>query len=172
MFSAEDNDKTCSYYMAMPPPPTHRITRCWYLRRGVRSSSSGPWAPKAQSSQQLPGLAFTVCLEIDCISLFEPVVFSHVFMRLCVCVCVLGCFSRVQLFAILWTAALQAPLSMGFPRQEYWSGVSGDLSHPGIEPRSPSLSVSHFFISLRFLIAFPVQCQYMSCSVRRALWSY
>ena len=31
---------------------------------------------------------------------------------------------RVQLFATLWTVAYQAPLSMGFPRQEYWSGVS------------------------------------------------
>ena len=37
-----------------------------------------------------------------------------------------------------WTAARQAPLSMGFPRQEYWSGLScppsGDLLDPGIEP--------------------------------------
>ena len=42
-----------------------------------------------------------------------------------------------------WTAAHQAPLSMGFSRQEYWSGLSfpcpGDLPDPGIEPRSPSL---------------------------------
>ena len=43
-------------------------------------------------------------------------------------------------FATLWTVAFQAPLSMGFPRQEYWSGLSfpypGDLSDPGIEPAS------------------------------------
>ena len=42
-----------------------------------------------------------------------------------------------------WTAALQAPLSMGFSRQEYWSGLPflspGDLPDPGIEPRSPAL---------------------------------
>ena len=41
-----------------------------------------------------------------------------------------------------WAVALQAPLSMGFPRQEYWSGLSfplpGDLPDPGIEPVSPS----------------------------------
>ena len=47
------------------------------------------------------------------------------------CVCVLGRFSHVQLFATLWTVAHQAPLSMGFSRQEYWSGLSflllGDL---------------------------------------------
>ena len=42
-----------------------------------------------------------------------------------------------------WTVAHQAPLSMGFSRQEYWSGVPfpspGDLPDPGIEPRSPAL---------------------------------
>ena len=46
------------------------------------------------------------------------------------------------LFATLWTAALQAPLSMGFSRQEYWSGLPspppGDLPDPGIKPRSPA----------------------------------
>ena len=44
--------------------------------------------------------------------------------------------SHVQLFATLWTVALQAPLSMGFPRQEYWSELPfpppGDLSNPRI----------------------------------------
>ena len=42
-----------------------------------------------------------------------------------------------------WTAAHQTPLSMGFPKQEYWSGLPfpspGDLPDPGIEPRSPTL---------------------------------
>ena len=37
--------------------------------------------------------------------------------------CMLSCFSRVQLYATLWTAANQAPLSTGFSRQEYWSGL-------------------------------------------------
>ena len=57
----------------------------------------------------------------------------------------LSCFSRVQLFAIPWTVTLQAPLSMGFSRQEYWSGVPfplpGDLPDTGIEPRSPALQM-------------------------------
>ena len=52
-------------------------------------------------------------------------------------------FSRVQLFATPWTVAYQAPLSTGFSRQEYWSGLPfpspGDLPNPGIEPRSPAL---------------------------------
>ena len=47
-------------------------------------------------------------------------------------------FGHVQLFATLWTVAHQAPLSMGFPRQEYWSGLlcplSGDLLDPEMEP--------------------------------------
>ena len=51
--------------------------------------------------------------------------------------------SRVQLFATPRTVAYQAPLSMGFSRQEYWSGLPfpspGDLPDPGIEPRSPAL---------------------------------
>ena len=64
------------------------------------------------------------------------------------CVCVL---CRVQLFATPWTVAHQAPLSMEFPRVEYWSGMSfltsGNLPNPGIKPAflaSPTL-VGRFF---------------------------
>ena len=50
--------------------------------------------------------------------------------------------SRVRLFATPWTVAYQAFLSMGFSRQEYWSGLPfpspGDLPDPGIEPGSPA----------------------------------
>ena len=62
----------------------------------------------------------------------------------CVCahvhVCVLSCFSHVQLFATPWTVAHQARLSMGFSRQEYWSGFPcpppGDLPDLWTEPVS------------------------------------
>ena len=51
--------------------------------------------------------------------------------------------SRVQLFATPWTVAHQAPPSMGFSWQEYWSGLPfpspGNLLNPRIEPRSPTL---------------------------------
>ena len=51
--------------------------------------------------------------------------------------------SRVKLFVTPWTVAYQAPLSMEFSRQEYWSGLPfpspGDLPNPGIEPGSPAL---------------------------------
>ena len=47
-----------------------------------------------------------------------------------------------------WTIAHQAPLSMGFPRQEYWSGLlfpsPGDLSDSGMEPASPALAGRFF----------------------------
>ena len=59
--------------------------------------------------------------------------------------------SRVRLLAIPWTAAYQAPLSMGFSRQGYWSGCPfpspGDLPNPGIEPvslMSPALAGDFF----------------------------
>ena len=55
----------------------------------------------------------------------------------------LSCFSRVRLFATPWTVARQAPLTMGFPWQEYWS-VPGDLPKPGTEPLSLAL-VGEFF---------------------------
>ena len=77
---------------------------------------------------------------------------------MCVCVCVCVCtrvLSRVQLFATPWTVAHQAPLSMGFSRQEYWSGVpfptEGDLPYPGIESTvslaSPALAGGFFTIA-------------------------
>ena len=55
--------------------------------------------------------------------------------------CVLNHFSHVHLYVTVQTTASQAPLSMGFSRQEYWSGLlcpsPGDLLNPGIEPTSP-----------------------------------
>ena len=70
---------------------------------------------------------------------------------LCTVACVLNCFSRVQLFATLWTVALQSPPSMGFSRPEYWSGLPfpspGSLPNPEIKPvslKSPALA-SRFF---------------------------
>ena len=56
------------------------------------------------------------------------------------CVCVLS-LGQVRLFATLWTVVSQAPLSMGFSRQEYWSQLpcspQGNLPNPGTEPTSP-----------------------------------
>ena len=65
--------------------------------------------------------------------------------------CMPSCFSLVWLCATLWTVAHQAPLSVGFSGQEYWSGLPfpspGDLCDPGIEPvslTSPALADGFF----------------------------
>ena len=50
-------------------------------------------------------------------------------------VCMLSCFSPVQLFVTLWSIACQAPLSMGFSRQEYWSGIAMPSSGGSSRPR-------------------------------------
>ena len=59
--------------------------------------------------------------------------------------CALSC---VHLLVTLWTVACQSPLSLGFSRQEYWSGLPfplpGDLPDPGIEPLSPVLAGRFF----------------------------
>ena len=65
-----------------------------------------------------------------------------------VCVCVCYSLNHAQLFATPWTVAHQSPLSMGFSRQEYWSGFPfpppGDLANPRIEPKSPALQADSF----------------------------
>ena len=77
------------------------------------------------------------------------VLFASILLRIFVCMFISDHFSSVQLlshvrlFATPWTILLQAPLSMEFSRQEYWSGLAHpspeDLPKPGIEPRSPAL---------------------------------
>ena len=70
--------------------------------------------------------------EVNCILSLHVSILSH--------------FSHVRLFVTPWIVVGQAPLSMGFPRQEYWSGLPrlppGNLPDPGIEPRSPASSAS------------------------------
>ena len=82
-----------------------------------------------------------------------PIVVKMVGERLTL-VCVISPFGHVQLFATSYTVAHQAPLSMGFSRQEYWSGLlcppPGDLPNPRIEPvslMSPVLTSGFFTTS-------------------------
>ena len=69
-----------------------------------------------------------------------PVIPHYPFSPSCAVCCVLSHFNSVQLFMTPWTVGYQAPLSMKFSRQEYWSGLlrppPGDLPDPGIEPVS------------------------------------
>ncbi len=78
----------------------------------------------------------------------------YVYIYHSIYVCVLSHFSYVHLCVTPWTVACQAPLSMEFSRQEYWSGLScpspGDLPDPGIEPTSlmsPALAGRFFTTS-------------------------
>ena len=65
--------------------------------------------------------------------------------------CLLSCFSRIRLFATLWTVGCQAPLSMGFSTQKYWSRLpcpsSEELPDSGIKPMSllPPAVACRFF---------------------------
>ena len=65
--------------------------------------------------------------------------------------CVSSRFSGVPLLATLWTAACQAPQSMRFSKQAYWSGLPcpppGDLPHQGIKPGSPALQADSLLLS-------------------------
>ena len=100
-------------------------------------------------------------------------------VRLCVCMCVTLClstqshFTRIWLRAILWTVARQAPLSMGFPRQEYLSGLlrppAGNLPDPGIESASlmPPALAGRFFTTSATWEAHILLCISLnSCTMR------
>ena len=66
------------------------------------------------------------------------------------CACVLRCFNHIRLFATLWTIACQAPLSMGFSRQEHCMASFRDLPNLGIKPASlttPALAGEFFTTS-------------------------
>ena len=76
---------------------------------------------------------------------------ANVWWKWCVSLHVLRCFTRVRLFVTPWTVAFHASLSMGFPRQEYWSGLlfpsPGHIPDPRIEPTSlmsPALAKGFF----------------------------
>ena len=92
-------------------------------------------APKHQSSVFSSNMRLAdvrVTLHVMLSSTLPP---THSYIH--VCAQLLSC---VQLFVTLWTVARQAPLSMGFSRQEYWSGLPflpPSLPNPGIKPASP-----------------------------------
>ena len=99
---------------------------------------------------QCQTLFSSCCTVLLCFSRFCTVGLKMFSLFFCACflyiICVLCCavlshFSCIRLFETPWTIALQVPLSMGFPGQEYWSGLPcpppGDLPNPGIKPSSP-----------------------------------
>ena len=76
-----------------------------------------------------------MCFSFSCLTEHSQCVYVYM--------CVYCFFSHVQLFATLWTLACKAPLSMGFSRQEYWSGLPcpppGELPHPRDQTRASYL---------------------------------
>ena len=106
------------------------------------------------SAQFFSSLMYLVCLSIypsthppihlsSCLSVYlsvyvsiHPSIHLPAYLSICLYHLTVCALSRVQLFVVPWTVACQTPLSMGFPRQEYWSGLpflpSGDLPNPGL----------------------------------------
>ena len=74
--------------------------------------------------------------DVQCICFFSVVLYVYIRSEV-------NSLSHVRLFATPWTVAYRAPPSVGFSRQEYWSGLPfpspEDLPNPGIKPGSPAL---------------------------------
>ena len=85
---------------------------------------------------------------------------------MCVCVCVCESLSCVRLFVTPWTVAHQVSLSIGFSRQEYWSGLPflspGYLPDPGIEPWSPALQADSLPFELQEVLILYMVVYFMS----------
>ena len=98
------------------------INRKRWGKTRVRASPQEPQSPRKEVSEHRAGAA------------------SRSWDKRGTCLCVLSRFSRVQLCATLWTVARWVPLSLGFSRQEYWSGLPclspGDLLDSGMKPES------------------------------------
>ena len=81
---------------------------------------------------------------VDTVLYYQALTFSELHQTQGFCYCCLVAKSCLTGFVTPWTVALQAPLSMGFPRQGYWSGLPfpspGDLLGSGVEPMSPALA--------------------------------
>ena len=101
-----------------------------WSKLNVTSSERLFWSPNLKKVPS-PAINHRKLSSVLCDNLNKGRGYTHV------CVCMLSHFSRVQLFATLWTVACWAPLSMGFHRQEDWSELPcpppGHLSNPGIK---------------------------------------
>ena len=116
---------TCGFFSVVSTSVLHDLrlveSGCRATETGTTNIEATPWWVNAPTP---------MLLRVNCVSVL--------------CVCMLSGFHCVRLLVIVWTVAHQASLSMGFSRQEYWSGLpfpsSGDLPDPGIERKSPAAS--------------------------------
>ena len=113
----------------------------------INCNSLGSFVHEILQARILEGVALPSCRGSSPSRDQTHISFVFCFGRQVLCA-VLSSFSHVRLFATPWTVAFQAPLSKGFSRQAYWSGLScpfpRDLSNPGIEPQF-SLIIGGFF---------------------------
>ena len=119
-----------------------------------QSSAQSPWHMRKMSECVTSGPATSMSTSLPCALLSRS--------------------SRVQLFATPWTGALQALLSMGFSRKDYWSGLpfpsAGDLPHPVSEPGSPTLQADSFFFPFIFISWRLITLQYRSGFCHTLTW--
>ena len=105
---------------------------------------------------------------------FRSSIFSSVRFHIYLIAACAHVLSRVQLFVTPRTVAHQAPLSMGFPRQKYWSGLpfpsAGDFSDPGMEPSSLASPVlAGVFFTSSATLEFKLHKNYMRKIIEQGL---
>ena len=88
---------------------------------------------------------------------------------------ILSCFSHDRLFATLWTVTHQSPVSMGFAKQGYWSGLPcpppEDPFDPGIEHMAPALQVDSLPLS-HWGSRTHIQCLVIACNGKESVYVY
>ena len=133
-----------------PGSSVHEILQARVPEWVAMPSSSGSSQPRDWTKS----LVFSASLVDSSLLSHWGRLYDIIMMDTCHYACMLSCFSCVWLFATPWTVACQAPLFMGFSRQEYWRGLPflppGGLPDPGIEPeslKSPALAGGFFTTS-------------------------
>ena len=120
------------------------LVHCWWKYKIFQLLWKTVWQFLKMLNIELP---YDPAIPLLCIQPRETIPYVHTqtctWIFRTVLFILLSHFSHVRLCATLWTVDHPAPLSMGFSRQEYWSGLPfpspGDLPDPGIKPRSPTL---------------------------------
>ena len=127
-FNTLSNNK-CGYHLQPSPTLVPQCCQAEWSRTVLRGKAIQPHHSKKEDASLPTITAIQLCFPMKCKAYLSASHLSHL-------------LSPVRLFATSWTVAYQAPLSMGFSRQEYWSGLpfssSGDLPNPGIKCWSPA----------------------------------
>ena len=126
-------------------------------------SPVSPWAhslllylPATFAHLHFSVLSYTGCLH--CVDPVSSSLLSETLLCLQMVVVVGLVAKSCPILATPWTVARQSPLSMGFPRQDYWSGFPflspGDLANPGLEPGSPALQAGSLLTESQWQLTF------------------